>query len=409
MLAQNIKSVSWVAYSKVSGVVRDVLIIFLFGLGQESDAIFFSMTFIMLFQLVAYIGNVNVLGKHPICLKLYRVFRVNRKLVIAFMLITGALLIKVMVIMDDYEVSLFKSYVICSIFVVPQAIMVGIFASRDVINGDSRAHVRITSIQNTSVIVLIMLMHSFFEVRYLFLAWVVSYFIVYLFIAFTKEKKDVGIKLNKGCERSIWHAFLSPVLMFSIILMERFFYSHIEGSLGLMKLLESGAMAVNFLLEVVFMNNVIAQLNASKPKPSEIILLLKSRLLKALPMGVIMMAGFTMILILLHRYEIIPVKISGQLEDYFVMLNILYVFYFMVVVCRDYIERLYFSINEASHVLWMNLLILFLTLVLNWLFLEFEPISIALISILLMAFKVLYLAGMSNKVINRSEAKGYQL
>ncbi|KXJ57183.1 MAG: hypothetical protein AXW17_13155 [Colwellia sp. Phe_37] len=202
------------------------------------------------------------------------------------------------------------------------------------------------------------------------------------------------------------YAFLSPVLMFSIVMLERFFYSNVEGSLGLIKLLETAAMSVSFLLEVLFMNKFIAQLGAANYKPEKIMSLLKSQFLKAAFLGIILMSIITLSIIGLFEYGAFPFKISAELNEYFLALSFLYLVYFLVVICRDYIERFYFSINKPKPVVSANFVLLMLTLLFNWLFLAYAPISIAVISILLMGFKVAYLVLGAKTYVNNSEVRG---
>jgi hypothetical protein len=180
--------------------------------------------------------------------------------------------------------------------------------------------------------------------------------------------------------------------MFSIVLTERWFYSGVEGSVGLIKVLETGAMAVIFLMEVAFLNPVLARIAQDNgretiDKRGALLSVFK----KVFPLGSVLMAGFIVVFTVLKQYSLLPFEISSEVSQFFVMLSVLYFVYFVTAMIRDYVERYYFLQGQPGLVFKANIVILMLTVAVNFLLLNLAPLSIAIVAIVLMAAKDVFL------------------
>lgn len=391
MSTQKIKATSLVVYTKVSGLARDTLIVLLLGLSHLSDAIFFSMTLIMFFQMVAYYGNVNDLGNNRHVRQFTALVFRWRYLVIGLVFVAAFLLIALMRLFQANEVPLLISFLVCFTLMSPLSFMVGLFSSYGVINGNASAHVRLIAIQNTSLIVGFFAIYHLAEEAYLFLAWLISYLFAFIFAALFYSP-DMKKSRTKAFDRNtLLYAYMSPVLMLSIGLVERFFYAHVEGSLGLIKLLGSGAISINFLLGVLFMNVVISKLSDVHHDKREVWHLLKVHFFKAVPVGIAFMSAFVLTLSLLFYFDMLPFEVSEAVGQYFILLNALYLLFFVCMISRDYIERFFFATDSAHVIALTNLFVVVLTIGLNWLCFDWMPISIVAISIFLMMVRIGFL------------------
>lgn len=386
-----IKSIAFVGYTKVSGLLRDILLVLLLGLSTISDSIFFGMTFIMFFQLIAYQGNINILGKNykfkAACEYLFK----NKMTILLLMFAYALFLIAVFDYSIEKGLSPLTSNLICFVFMSPFAVLAGLIASFGVLKGNLNSHVILTSVQNTAVIISILLIFNFISSEYIFLAWFAGFFCVFSLVNIIYDSaKELEMPVHKKKYSTIL-SFASPALMFLIILSERFFYTNVEGSLGLIKLLESGAMSITFLLEILFMNSVISKLSMSGHDVNTTYNLFRIQFKKALPVGLLLMLLYVSLLVVLFLNNDLPFEISATIKQYFILLAVLYCVYFLVVLCRDYVERFLFSVNEPKIVTKSNAIILIATLAVNSLLIEFIPISIMITSLILMFFKVIYL------------------
>ncbi len=391
-------STAIVAYSKVSGLLRDMMIVFMFGLSEISDAVFFCMTFMMLCQLASYQGNVNILGKHARLYGFYKWVSNSRFLLSGLCLIFATIAGVIFGQLMDLGFTLINSYLLCFLILVPFSIAIGIVASFRMLEGDRNYHVVVVSIQNTVVLVAISVFYFKLDHQYIFLVWFLGLSAVFLYL-----KPVVALAVESaehffGRRSTLTYSFLSPVVLFSIVLTERWFYSGVEGSVGLIKILETGAMAVIFFMEVAFLNPVLARIAKGKdgqPIDKRKALLLVFR--KVFPMGVALMAGFIVLVTVLKQYNLLPFVISSEVGQYFVVLSVLYFVYFVTAMIRDYIERYYFLLSKPGLVFKSNVVILALTVTINCLFQDLAPLSIAVVAIALMAAKDIFLIANANR------------
>lgn len=385
-------STAIIVYAKASGLLRDMMIVFMFGLSEISDAVFFCMTFIMLFQLASYQGSVNVLGNHATLFKLYKWIS-NNKYVISISCFGGAALASILFsLLINSGYTLLNSYLICFLILVPFSIAIGIIASFKMLEGDRNYHVVAVSIQNTVVLIFSTIFYLKFSHQYIFLVWFLGCASVFLYL---KPSVILNVETSKDFTDSIstlTYSFLSPVVMFSIVLTERWFYSGVEGSVGLIKFLETGAMAVIFLMEVVFLNPVLARIAQDKDWMAiDKRRALMSAFKKVFPLGSVLMAGFIAVITVSEQYSLLPFDVSKEVSQFFVVLSVLYFVYFVTAMIRDYVERYYFLQGRPSLVFKANVIILMLTIVTNFLLLDMAPLSIAIVAIALMTAKDIFL------------------
>ena len=389
-----VNSIFLVAYTKLSGLLRDLLIVMLLGLTSTSDAIFFGMSLLMLFQLAMYHGNVNVLGEVPILSRLLNFVLKKRKAIAFLYLLIVVLAGQLFYWLVDSGLDLFDSYLICFLLLVPLSMVMGLVASYGVLQGNKGSHVEITSIQNTVTIISALIFFFLFDEKLVFLSWFFGHIAVVLSLGFIADRASVVDEAERQGRKIVISSFLSPALMLLIVLIERAFYSNVEGSIGLIKLLETGALSIMFLMEVLFLNPVLSRFSREKNTDSykkNVKNALLVTLKKVMPFGLILMFFFLIFFACLHSYSLLPFSISDELDQYVIMLLVLYYFYFMVVVLRDHIERYYFLVFRSDKVLSANIFVLVFMLFLNIYFLGYAPLSIAAISITLMFMKVLYL------------------
>jgi len=389
-LSDHFKSFALVGYTKASGILRDAIIILLLGIGGSSDSLFLAMTFLMLFQLVAYQGTVNLFGKSKSVNTFVSIVR-SRKWIIASLLM-GVLIVFAFSKASDFRIEEIESLYFFKLFcyLVPFSIFIGIYAAGAVLDGDKNAHVLVTSIQNTTLIITILAFYFTKSMDFLFVSWILSHLFVFIFIP-TRQNSEVDGELNisKREFRAVTYSYFSPFLMFTIILSERFFYADIEGSLGLIKILESGAMALVFLLEVLFLNKAIHKIKISNDNNAMEILFESFKL--AFPVGLILMTLFSLAVVLVFELGFLSFGESSSLDEYLLLFCGLYTVYFVFVMFRDYLEKLFYADGRAHYNLLTNVFVLASTLIFNFLFLGFRPISVLGISVALLLSKLIIL------------------
>ncbi len=396
-----INSTAIVAYSKASGLFRDMVIVFMFGLSEISDALFFCMTFIMLFQLASYQGNVNILGNHKKLYGFYRWISRKRIFVSTLCLFCAALSGIFFKPLMTFGVSLLNSYLICFLLLIPFSFAIGIIASFKMLEGDRNYPVVVVSIQNTIVLFFSAIFYFRLDHQYIFLVWFLGCTGVFLCLKPPEPLNAKNVENITIRSSELVYSFLSPVVMFSIVLSERWFYSSVEGSVGLIKVLETGAMAVIFLLEVAFLNPVLARIAQDKElktidKRKAMLTVFK----KVFPFGAALMAGFIIVITVFKNHSLLPFDISSEVSQFFIVLSALYFIYFVTAIIRDYVERYYFLCGQPSLVFTSNIFVLMLTLIINFMLLGMAPLSIAVVAIILMASKDVFLiASVYRKVI----------
>lgn len=404
-MRRKLTDASWAFYSKLTGLFRDLLIVFYLGLTESSDALFLGMTFIMFFQLVSYKGNINALGKINTAKKLCDVIAQHHRSFTIGSATYVLALIPVFHHIQAIEVQLFIKTGIIFFLLSPFAIVLGLLASFGVLYGNSKAQVIIISIQNTALIASFVSINLMGFDKYSFLAWGISFVAVLLFLpmAYHVENDEVTTEtIRRKGDESLLYEFASPSLMFAIVFAERFFYANVEGSLGLIKLLETGAMSVIFLIEVLFVNSILTKLRQGLGDAKKVYSELSNSIRKALFFGMGIMSTAIIIIIILYKNGFLPLKIPSSLDKYFVVLCVTYIVYFSLALSRDYLERFLFAVGSPKIILRLNILALFTTITLNWLFMKYAPLSIIAISVTLLSIRVLFLMWGTNKVLSDS-------
>lgn len=407
MKNSKLSGVAWVSLSKISGLARDFLIIALLGFGVESDSIFLNMTLIMLIQLVAYRGNIDSMGRFYVLLAFVLNMMSRPKNLMYLTLITYALLAIYFCFFEGSISSVFGSYLVQFLVVSPSVFILGVLSAHTVLRGQPQAFVKLTAVQNIALITSFCAFYYFFESKaYLPVAWAISYSFA-LYFSYMNTKNDEYQELPADSielgDEAVFFAFFSPILMYTIIFVERLFYSEAQGTVGLIKLLETGTMSIIFLLEVLFLNEVLSivkEKNLSIRSSADLIF---RQFKLALPIGVAILSFGVLALIGMNRLDLLPLDEADGLKKHFDVLCLIYIAYFCCVIFRDYLEKIIFIAGFGSRIFYSNIIALVATLLVNYFFLEYAPVSVAVISACILLWKSIYLGIVAKNIIREEK------
>lgn len=386
-------SVKWTALAKISGVIRDTTIVALFGLSGKTDAIFIGMTIAMYWQLVAYQGCLSFLvGKtHP-----EKLFCPS----VSLSLYVGTIFLLAIYFIILFDWNLFNVstwYLLHG----PLAAFLGARVAARIIVGDSVALVRATTVQNIVVIGGVALAFFAGKQEIVLFAWGASLIMASLATErmqdVSHEKPTLSGFSNAIKLPGVWQSISIPMLAFSIVLVERFFYSTAEGTVAVVKILETLATSLVFISQVFFYNPYLSKLNGYlKDKNENVGKLMRNGLIQSIRRSLILsvpiyLLGLLFFVILLEilpeRFQL-PPDLIGQEWAF----GLLYLLFLGVWLMREHLERFTLLKIGATSVFNSAVMVLIGTLLFNYLAIQQVPYSVLIISVVLSMLRCVYLA-----------------
>ncbi len=398
MMSRLLSVAFWVGYSKVSGLGRDVLLIALLGITAVTDAVFLGMTVAMFFQLTAYQAGINhLLGDSGN----RRVIRLFEHRAIGITLITANLIVLCIYWMLIYRWGVAWSVTGFFLLLAPLALFVGLGTALCVLEGAVAAQAIVMSIQNTLIIITVGAMFFFQDTELLVMGWFFALGVSVLLVPFLRKRwrgleLDAVEKFERSSYVDAYSAFLIPSLGLSVGLIERWFYSNMEGALAFVKILETLVTSIIFVCQVLIYNKVLASLN-KRIRSLEIMdsskyvkELLKSFLGSTL-LGLLLYVILTVILKFSQEEFFPEFELPGIMDRTSSFLVVGYGLYMVVWILREHMERLLMLSGMVRPIVIVSILTVILTTVLNYIWKDFLPISVLFISITLALLRSLYM------------------
>jgi len=391
-----LNSVTWTAFAKITGVMRDVSIISLFGISKISDAIFIGMTIAMYWQLVAYHGSLSFLISRR-----FPAFLGQRSVRLLLYFVTPLMLFGYLAYVFDWGLVAVSGW-----FVLhgPLSAFLGTLVATRVLVGDSVALVRATTVQNIVICFGAGLTYYSDVEEVVLLSWVASLIAASIVTGRVKEQSYEQAILQQSTSSiklpSLWQSISVPMLAFAVVLVERFFYSNAAGAVAVVKVLETLATSLVFVSQIFFYNPYLSKLsrylkqqneNVAKMMRNGLALSIKKSLMLSVP---IYLLGL-FLLVLLMEYLPDRFKLPESIAEQEWMFGLLYLAFLVVWLMREHLERFCLLKCGAQHVVNSAIIVLAATLFLNLLTLHYVPYSVLIISVILSLVRCVYLAAKS--------------
>ena len=379
-----VRNVFWIGASKGTGFLRDIYLVVIFGLSAQSDELFLGMTIAMFSQLVGYHFGINIFtGYAAKVWKKY--FSISVLLFIAFTTIFFDFLgVKYSV----FEASLLWFFLSLSAL----SFYLGSGVALLVLKGDNDSHAINMTVQNLTILAGIFLVKTTGELQWVRYAWLDGLLVganIMLWQAKIRLPKHETLKplkeKNYLVPSNAFFAIMHPVTVFSVVLIERFYYAETHGMVAVVKILETLATSAIFVTNVTVLNKVLSNMDQEVSQGSLTVghataLFFRSAKVSLWVAELLFFSGAGCILLFLWRF---PTAIDGvmNIKDTLPFFVGLYGLYGAASILREHSERLLIVLEETPIVVIVGILIVILTGILNWLFLGFAPNSIILISI----------------------------
>ena len=179
-------------------------------------------------------------------------------------------------------------------------------------------------------------------------------------------------------------------------LIERVFYSEIEGALAFIKILETLATSVIFVCQILVYNRVLAGFDKYIREQGKLSTVDSYRLLRrsfvySILLGVLFYFLSLIGLRLGHISFFSHIVIPDVVNELMLFLALGYGVYMVNFILREHVERLLILTGEVAKIVYSSIVMVVLTVVLNLVFIDYVPISILMISVALLFFRSMYL------------------